>query len=105
MQPVNFQLQSLAIIGNELALAWSDGTENYLPLQKLREACPCAACEGEPDVMGNKLQPSRQLIPESFLLKKYEYVGGYGIQFFWGDGHSSGIYSVAYLKKLLTHDP
>ncbi|MBX9742749.1 MAG: DUF971 domain-containing protein [Chthoniobacterales bacterium] len=98
---MSFQLQSIAIIGHELALAWHDGTEDYLPLQRLREACPCAACEGEPDVMGNKLQPSRQLRPESFILKKYEYVGGYGIQFFWGDGHSSGIYSIQYLKKLM----
>jgi len=92
---------ALACVGSELAIAWSDGTEQFISLRALREACPCAACEGEPDVMGNKVTLKKQLAAESFVLKKYEFVGGYGIQFFWGDGHSSGIYSLEYLKKLL----
>ena len=40
------------IIGGELALCWSDGSEQFIPLQKLREECPCAWCKGEPDVAG-----------------------------------------------------
>jgi DUF971 family protein len=95
---VNFQFSNIAIVGDELALAWKDGVEQYLSLRVLREACPCAVCEGEPDVMGNKVVLKKQLASESFLLKKYEFVGGYGIQFFWGDGHSSGIYSYRYLR-------
>lgn len=91
---------ALAVVGNELALAWSDGTEQFISLRALREACPCALCEGEPDVMGNKVILKKQLTAESFLLKKYEFVGGYGIQFFWGDGHSTGIYAFQYLKKI-----
>lgn len=92
--------QSIAAIGDELAIAWHDGMEQYLSLRVLREACPCALCEGEPDVMGNKVVLKKQLAPESFILKKYEFVGGYGIQFFWGDGHSSGIYAFQYLKNI-----
>ncbi len=95
---MNFQFSNIAIVGDELALAWKDGVEQYLSLRVLREACPCAVCEGEPDVMGNKVVLKKQLASESFLLKKYEFVGGYGIQFFWGDGHSSGIYSYRYLR-------
>lgn len=91
--------QSIAVIGDELALAWSDGTEQFVSLRLLREACPCAVCEGEPDVMGNKVALKKQLTDESFILKKYEFVGGYGVQFFWGDGHGSGIYSFQYLRK------
>ena len=40
------------VIGDELALAWSDGCEHYINLKRLREACPCAVCQGEPDAMG-----------------------------------------------------
>ena len=98
--PVSSSPAALAVVGNELALAWSDGTEQYFSLRVLREACPCAVCEGEPDVMGNKVVLKKQLTAESFLLKKYEFVGGYGIQFFWGDGHGSGIYAFQYLKRL-----
>lgn len=95
-------LPSVAIIGDELALAWSDGVEQYISLRVVREACPCAHCCGEPDVLGQKPVIEKKLKPESFILKKYEFVGGYGIQFFWADGHSSGIYSMEYLKRLLT---
>jgi len=35
LQPVN-----IAVIGAEIAIVWSDGRESYLPLQKVREACP-----------------------------------------------------------------
>jgi len=42
-------------IGNELAIAWNDGTESYFELENLRRACPCAACGGEPDVLGGEV--------------------------------------------------
>ena len=42
-------IQQSSVIGNELAIAWSDGSETYLGLEALRKACPCASCQGEPD--------------------------------------------------------
>lgn len=96
---MNFLPQSIAVIGDELAIACVDGTEHYLSLRSLREACPCAHCCGEADVMGQKPVVEKIFKPESFILKKYEFVGSYGIQFTWGDGHSSGIYSFEYLQQ------
>lgn len=104
-QPSAWSLPSVAAVGDELAVAWSDGTEHYLSLRALREACPCALCVGEADVMGQKSTIEKIFKPESFVLKKYEFVGGYALQFFWGDAHSSGIYSFEYLKMLLTIKP
>ncbi|HEY8899516.1 MAG TPA: DUF971 domain-containing protein [Chthoniobacterales bacterium] len=95
LRPANIQ-----IIGSELAIAWSDGEESYLPLEALRRACPCAACGGEPDVMGTVIRPQNTCTAASFELRSYEFVGGYGFQPRWGDGHSSGIYSFAYLRRL-----
>ena len=46
------QIINITTVGDELAIAWSDGKENYIPLEKLRKACPCAICQGEPDAMG-----------------------------------------------------
>ena len=40
-------------IGEDLAIKWDDGSESFIPLQILRQACPCAACKGEVDIMGN----------------------------------------------------
>ena len=84
----------------ELALSWNDGVEQYLPLELLRRACPCAVCCGEPDVIGRGEAPARNYKENSFELKSYEYVGGYALLFRWADGHSSGIYSYKLLRSL-----
>ncbi len=61
-------LENMTVIGNELALRWTDGIETYLPLDFLRKRCPCALCAGEKDLLGNvykgelKLRPGKRSI-------------------------------------------
>lgn len=98
-------LKNAALIGNEIALSFADGFEAYLPLPLLRRACPCAVCQGEPDALGRVIRPKVEHGPRAFDLLKFELVGGYAIQFFWADGHSSGIYTFAYLQKLAELPP
>lgn len=93
-------LENAALIGDELALLFADGSEAYLPCPLLRRACPCAVCQGEPDALGRVHRPTVAHGPRAFDLVRFEVVGGYAIQLFWGDGHSSGIYSYDYLRKL-----
>ena len=93
-------LIAVAPFGNELAISWSDGMEQFLPLEKLRRACPCAVCNGEPDVMGRGDAPARNYKANSFELKGYDFVGGYGLNLKWADGHSTGIYSYSLLRSL-----
>jgi DUF971 family protein len=95
LQPVNIQQ-----IGRELAVQWSDGTESYFELERLRRACPCAACGGEPDVLGNIARPNVTYSSQSFELTGFGIVGGYALQPRWADGHDSGLYSFQYLKRL-----
>ena len=92
-------------IGPELAIAWSDGLESYLPLDVLRRACPCAACGGEPDVLGNIERPDVRYTAESFVLRRFELIGGYALQPTWGDGHGTGLYTFAYLRRLAGSAP
>jgi DUF971 family protein len=91
------------VIGNELALVWSDGVENYFPLEMLRRHCPCAACGGEPDVMGNIQRHHVSYGPQSFELRNFRFIGGYALQPTWNDGHDSGLYSFRYLRALHDH--
>jgi DUF971 family protein len=102
MQPVLQPLRA-EVIGNELAVAWNDGVENFFPLEKLRRYCPCAACGGEPDVMGNVERPHVSYGPHSFELRTFRIVGGYALQPVWNDGHDSGLYSFRYLRALDEH--
>jgi len=95
LEPVNIQQ-----IGDELAIAWNDGAESFFKLETLRRACPCAACGGEPDVLGNVSRPHVSYTERSFQLIGFDLVGGYAVQPRWGDGHSTGIYSFTYLRRL-----
>jgi len=88
-------------IGGELAIKWDNGSENFITLENLRRACPCAGCMGERDIMGQLHKgPEKTLSPRSFQLARLEMVGGYGVQPVWGDGHGSGIFSFDYLRRL-----
>ncbi len=88
-------------IGHELAIQWSDGTESFIPLEKLRQHCPCAGCKGETDILGNLYKnPEQKLTAAAFQLVRIVGVGGYAIQPAWGDGHATGIYSFDYLKRV-----
>jgi DUF971 family protein len=96
------RLLQAVVIGPELAIAFDGGEELYLPLDLLRRACPCAACQGEPDALGRVLRPVQRIGARGFELLRSEAVGGYALQLFWADGHSTGIYSFDYLRRLST---
>lgn len=98
-------LENATVIGGELALSFSDGTEAYLPLPMLRRSCPCAKCQGEPDALGRVLKPRVEYGPGAFELVRFEPVGGYAILLHWGDGHATGIYSFGYLQSLAALPP
>jgi DUF971 family protein len=87
-------------IGQELAIAWNDGTEVFLPLEAFRRACPCAVCRGEPDVLGNLQSPEVEYAPESFELRAWQVIGGYAVRPTWGDGHGTGLYTFGLLQRI-----
>ena len=93
------KLTQHTVIGNQLALAWSDGQESYIVLEDLRRICPCASCQGEPDAMGRVLKPQVIYTEKSFQAVKIQQVGGYALQVTWGDRHSSGIYTFDLLRR------
>jgi DUF971 family protein len=96
MQPLDIQP-----IGEELAIKWDDGKESFVPLEKLRRACPCAGCKGEMDVMGNVYKnPEQPLTAAAFRLVRLERVGTYAVQPVWADGHATGIYAFDYLRRV-----
>ena len=102
---MSLMLENAVVIGKELALSFADGQEAFLELAMLRRACPCAACQGEPDALGRVSRPRVEHGPKAFELRKFETVGGYALQLFWADGHSTGIYSYDYLQRLAALPP
>jgi DUF971 family protein len=97
-KPVDIQ-----VIGPELAIKWDNASESYLRLDALRRSCPCAGCQGEPDVMGRVHRgPQKPLNAQSFQLRSIQSVGGYAIQPVWEDGHNTGLFTFDYLRKIAT---
>ncbi len=88
------------LIGQEMAFVWSDGQESFIPLEKLRRACPCAGCGGEADVMGHVERPHVSYGPHSFEIRNFRFIGGYAFQPTWNDGHDSGLYPLRLLRAL-----
>ena len=95
------RLVDIQHIGNELAVKWDDGSEDFIPLERLRRACPCAGCKGEVDILGNLHRgPDQVLSPTAFDLRQISLIGTYAIQPIWADGHASGIFAFEYLRKI-----
>ena len=93
--------KQIQVFGNELAVAWSDGQETYLPLETVRRACPCATCKGEGDALYAASKPEITYDPpRAFTLRSWAFSGGYAWQPTWNDGHSTGLYAFDYLRGI-----
>ncbi|MFT3780781.1 MAG: DUF971 domain-containing protein [Nibricoccus sp.] len=96
--PTNIQL-----IGNEVALAWNDGTETFFKMDQLRAASPSAEQRGERDILGQLHGGTDQTKYEGVVVTNWEKVGNYAIRFDFSDGHHTGLYSYEYLLELARH--
>lgn len=92
---------NIQIIGNELAIIWQDGKEDYFSAPFLRQESPSADNKGEQDIFGNTYGGAQG--GEDFSIttfEGFEYVGNYAIRIDFSDGHRTGIYSWDYLISL-----
>lgn len=97
-------IRQIELIGSEVAIKWSDGSESYFAMDRLRAASPSAETAGERDLMGGTIIPDRS--GDDFAgvsVVGWAPVGAYGIQFHFSDGHRTGIYSHDYLRVLERH--
>ena len=82
-----------------LRILWSDGLDARYPWIFLRENCPSA---GEKVLREEKQQNPLGImksVPSSEIADT-KMVGTYAVSFSWTDGHSAGIYTWEYLRKL-----
>lgn len=91
---------SVQLIGEEVAIAWSDGMESYHPFAALRAASPSAETQGERDILGQKHGGHGPKDFSGVQVVGWEQVGNYALRFDFSDGHRTGLYSFDYLRKL-----
>ena len=101
------KVRVLVTEGKGMEIDWVDGHHSAWSFAWLREACPCATCIEERKLDGRKAgQPKPK---PAAVLPMYtppakpasaHAVGRYAIQFNWQDGHTAGIYSWEYLRRV-----
>ena len=95
-----FTPKDIQIIGEEVAIAWSDGGESFIRHDLLRRASPSASTQGEHDVFGNKYGGESKADYTGVRVLGWQQIGNYAIRFDFSDGHGSGLYTYDYLRKL-----
>ena len=84
----------------QLVVEWNDGKRSKYSLAELRAQCPCATCRTDREkAQKNPLQVLRA-DPTDVRVTTAKLVGNYAIQFFWSDGHNTGIFEFRYLRSL-----
>lgn len=91
---------NIQMIGDEIAIAWSDGAESYLRHDLLRRASPSAETQGERDVLGNRYGGGGKADFSGVRVLGWEPIGNYALRFEFSDGHRTGLYTYDYLRRL-----
>jgi DUF971 family protein len=94
------QPKDIQAIGDEIAICWSDGSEDYYKMEALRAASPSAETAGERDLLGQKIGGDDRREFPGVRVKGWQIVGGYAVAFAFSDGHATGLYGFEYLKAL-----
>lgn len=92
--------ETIQAIGNEIAIRWSDGSEDYYPMEHLRASSPSAENVGERDLTGQVWGGTDQKAFPGVRVTGWHPIGGYAIQFDFSDGHRTGLYAYDYLKSI-----
>jgi|CZKI01.1.fsa_nt_gi DUF971 family protein len=98
--PANIQM-----IGDEIAIAWSDGAESYIRQDLLRRASPSAETQGERDVFGNQYGGAGGVDYSGVRVLGWERIGNYALRFVFSDRHTTGLYTYDYLRRLGALNP
>lgn len=83
--------------GERITIRWADGHESVYPARGLRGRCPCAQCVSE--TTGQRLVHEEHVDPGVQIVAA-RIVGNYALHFDWSDGHTTGIYSFDYLRRI-----
>jgi DUF971 family protein len=92
--------EKIELVGDFLALRWTEGKEVFLDSSTLRTNSPSAEQSGETDIFGRSSGGSSQNNFQEVKINSFEKVGNYALRLIFSDGHSSGIYSWDYFLSL-----
>lgn len=98
--PIQPAPSSIELIGNEVAIIWPDGRDDYYPMEALRALSPSAENMGEPDIFGKIRGGDPRTEFPGVRVDGHEIVGNYAVRFIFSDGHQTGLFSFPYLLRI-----
>ncbi|QDV09685.1 hypothetical protein Poly30_52430 [Planctomycetes bacterium Poly30] len=82
---------------SKITFDWQDGVSNGASAAAIRRGCPCAHCIDE-HTGRPLLDPSS--VPDHLTQKEVVLVGNYAISIVFSDGHRTGIFTWANLRRI-----
>ena len=81
----------------KVVITFDDGLVCTFGVAELRAACPCATCRG----LREQGQPAwpRKGQAEAIEVRDARFSGAWGVSITWSDGHDTGIYAWANLRR------
>jgi len=92
--------ETIDLVGEFVAIRWSDAREDILPMSFLRAESPSAENKGETDLFGRRMGGDPRTSFPGVTVTDFEYVGTYAVRFIFSDGHNTGLFSYRYLRDL-----
>ena len=92
--------ESIQAIGDEIVILWEGGKETFYKMHLLRAESPSAQNKGESDLIGNRFGGTDQTSFPGIKVTGWVNIGGYAIQFYFSDGHKTGLFSYELLIQL-----
>jgi DUF971 family protein len=83
--------------GESMTIRWADEHASTFLARYLRGLCPCAQCVSE--TTGQRMVHEEHVRPD-VAIAAARIVGNYALHFDWSDGHTTGIYSFDYLRRI-----
>lgn len=83
--------------GRSFGITWTDDLSSKYDVVELRRKCPCATCIDE---WSHEQILKPDSVPESLRPVKIDSVGQYALSIQFSDGHKTGIYTFAMLRKM-----
>ena len=81
----------------QVRITWADDRVCNYNAAALRRVCPCAQCVSE--TTGQRLVSEEHIGPD-VAIEAARTVGNYALHFDFNDGHTTGIYSFEYLRRI-----
>ncbi|TWU03809.1 DUF971 domain-containing protein [Neorhodopirellula pilleata] len=110
--PIAYRPEAIERVGDSgIRIRWSDGETSDWNARQLRDACPCATCrekhsKSASDAEKSAANPKSLMLPvlsaaeaRPMRIEGMQPVGTYAYNIAFSDGHNSGLFTFARLRR------